>query len=261
MALAIVLLFAIATVVHSWSAPFSNQYLVDADSQYTLYWEADENAGVMRIGLEINVIGWIGFGISSTGGMVGSDVFIAYIYSNSTTVLNDRMATAKAEPGKDVNAGGVENWNLLSSSRTATMMTIEATRSFTSGDSRDLNFTAGPMKLVFSYYTGDPDEPDFLPLHQHDQPFPRTVTLFGGGTGDTTDNQLNTTGFPLDYQNYSIRFPNHSLSAEQTTYMCQGSVLVNTSGPAQAIAFEPVVEIGRAVQQECRDRSRMPSSA
>jgi hypothetical protein len=41
------------------------------DSTYTLYWLMNRNTTTIRIGVQAQTTGWVGFGISPNGGMIG----------------------------------------------------------------------------------------------------------------------------------------------------------------------------------------------
>ena len=47
--------------------------------QYTLYWNYNPTDSNLTFAVRVQTTGWVGFGISPNGGMVGSDVVIGWV--------------------------------------------------------------------------------------------------------------------------------------------------------------------------------------
>ena len=50
-----------------------------ADPIYELYWDFDNVAETISFAARVKTLGWVGFGLSPNGGMIGSDVVIGWV--------------------------------------------------------------------------------------------------------------------------------------------------------------------------------------
>lgn len=77
--------FLAATV----SAKLSRTYTYSAvlydreDGRYELYWNFDREAETIEFAVRASTTGWVGFGLSPNGGMIGSDVVIGWVDDDS----------------------------------------------------------------------------------------------------------------------------------------------------------------------------------
>ena len=64
----------------SSSYPFSAVLLNDASrGEYTLHWNFTREESIIYFAVNVSTRGWVGFGLSPNGGMVGSDVVIGWV--------------------------------------------------------------------------------------------------------------------------------------------------------------------------------------
>jgi len=73
---------------------YTNQVTLDDEGIYQLYWTMDLENGVYHAAVEVQTHGWVGLGISSSGGMADSDVFIGW-QKNGQLYFADRYAFAQ----------------------------------------------------------------------------------------------------------------------------------------------------------------------
>ena len=61
--------------------PFSFSLLSDATSRsyYTLHWNFTREQNTIYFAVNVSTTGWVGFGLSPTGGMVNSDLVIGWV--------------------------------------------------------------------------------------------------------------------------------------------------------------------------------------
>ena len=64
---------------HDLSQEYRFSSTLDSDGQYKLYWNYNLNAQTIYFAVRVQTTGWVGFGISPNGGMVGSDVVIGWV--------------------------------------------------------------------------------------------------------------------------------------------------------------------------------------
>ena len=65
----------------------SSEYPFNAtlvEGEYYLYWNFSKAADSIQFGVRVKTTGWIGFGLSPSGQMVGSDVIIGWIDNEGT---------------------------------------------------------------------------------------------------------------------------------------------------------------------------------
>jgi len=219
----------------SFAIVYDNLKVVDSATNFLFSWTADTTNQMLHIKLSVESSGWVGFGISPNGGMVGADVFIAYI-DQGNVVLNDRLALATELPPRDVDNGGTEDWIVVGGTQVGAVMTIEAKRSFTTLDAaHDHPFASGAQRLVFAFCRTNPAAST---IDYHNGRFPIQLTLWGNAPPPEVDNST----FPPDTIMSVIRMPNFAVPTTQTNYFCAGFSLTSPAGKAHAIAFEPIID-------------------
>ena len=70
------------------SLPFSSTLTTDpatGQALYQLYWTFDATQKTITFNVVVRTTGWVGFGLSPDGGMVGSDVVIGWIASDGSS--------------------------------------------------------------------------------------------------------------------------------------------------------------------------------
>ena len=68
--------------------PFS-RVLYDAEGQYYgFHWNFDIATKTIHFAVNVSTVGWVGFGVSPTGQMPGSDVVIGWVADNGNTYFH-----------------------------------------------------------------------------------------------------------------------------------------------------------------------------
>ena len=67
--------------------------------KYTLHWNNADN-GKICMAVEVETLGWVGLGFSPNGGMVGSDIMMAWVVDGRVTIT-DRYAERQSLPALD----------------------------------------------------------------------------------------------------------------------------------------------------------------
>ncbi len=67
--------------VNVTSYPFSATLRTDSTGEplYMLYWKFDKAKETITFSVRVKTTGWVGFGLSPTGDMIGSDVVIGWV--------------------------------------------------------------------------------------------------------------------------------------------------------------------------------------
>ena len=88
MLLGTVVAFSLFVLTVSGAHDLSQEYrfsaTLDPDGQYKLYWNYNLTTQTISFAVRVQTIGWVGFGISPNGGMVGSDVVIGWVEGDRT---------------------------------------------------------------------------------------------------------------------------------------------------------------------------------
>ncbi|KAK9956808.1 hypothetical protein ABG768_014518 [Culter alburnus] len=128
--------------------PFSEH--LDPEHNVRLKWGFDEIQGTILFELTVNTSGWVGFGFSPKGGMIGADIVIGGVGPKGS-YFTDRHATGKSIPLVDQK----QNYKLLSLNESDGKTVMKFQRSIKSCDENDLPITDIPMKLIFAYGQSD----------------------------------------------------------------------------------------------------------
>ncbi len=72
----------------SASYRYSSVLFDQGDDRYELYWSFDRGAETIEFAVKVKTTGWVGFGLSPSGMMPGSDVVIGWVDASGTPFLN-----------------------------------------------------------------------------------------------------------------------------------------------------------------------------
>ena len=86
MAVSLVFLMCLSALYSSVYADLLSEYahhaVLDPEEKMKLFWTVDWEAETVSFAVEADTTGWVGFGFSSSGQMVGSDVVIGWVKDN-----------------------------------------------------------------------------------------------------------------------------------------------------------------------------------
>jgi len=118
-----------------WLIQTSNQYdhveFLGSSDELALHWKIE--AGEIFMAVAIGTSGWLGVGISESGGMKGADMFIFNAKSNE---LIDAYSTDYKKPEDDV----CQDWKLIQATvdDLENFMIVEVSRPLDTGDPQDI---------------------------------------------------------------------------------------------------------------------------
>jgi hypothetical protein len=103
-----------------------------------IHWFIDDNDAMMYLAVAVRAEGWLGFGVSENGGMLGSDILL-YETATPDQVQDGHMLTAR-QPFID-DCGNID-WNFVYASSynnngTSTFLIVQVSRKLDTGDSQD----------------------------------------------------------------------------------------------------------------------------
>ena len=76
------------TTALSTNYPFHIALSTHPAYQYDLYWKVDLEEEFIHFVINVSTTGWIGFGLSPTGQMPGSDVLIGWISDDAVGIIS-----------------------------------------------------------------------------------------------------------------------------------------------------------------------------
>ena len=126
--------------VYDSKSIFVNQQVVQGPDQYLLFWNYSDTEIIFKV--VVKSTGWIGFGLSPNGGMINSDVVIAFKKSDGSFNFTDRTAFAQSEPNIDKN----QDYTMLFNSQISGITTVIFKRNIKicNNDPTEIDFNIEP---------------------------------------------------------------------------------------------------------------------
>lgn len=135
--------------VYDSNTIFVNKQVVPGPDQYTFFWNYTDTEIIFKV--VVKHIGWIGFGFSPNGGMINSDVLIAFKQSDGSFNFTERSAFSETEPTIDKN----QDYTMLFNSQISGYTTLIFKRKITicRNDSSeiDLNIETGTSFVIVAW--------------------------------------------------------------------------------------------------------------
>ena len=129
------------------------------DGAYRLYWNYTKTDFIGEI--HVRTLGWVGFGLSPTGGMDKSDVVIGWI-SNGVANFTDRFINGQTKPVIDKN----QDWKLLSSAESNGYTIFKFQRPIKLCDADDRTIEEGTPRVIFAWGKSDPAPGQDISYHE-----------------------------------------------------------------------------------------------
>jgi hypothetical protein len=125
---------------------------------YNLFWNITKDSLIVE--LQVKTSGWLGFGISPTGAMDGSDVIIAWIGLNGKTNFTDRHMV-----GRNVFIDSQQNWFLTGNQKSNGYTTIQFKRLINTCDDQDMIIPNGTVRIIIAWSNALPLQGDDISYH------------------------------------------------------------------------------------------------
>ncbi|XP_022804105.1 DBH-like monooxygenase protein 2 homolog [Stylophora pistillata] len=171
----IILLFKFSIV--NPKETFSSVYL-DGEKAFKLYWAYNDSTDIVNFVLQVNTLGWVGFGFANKiNRMKNYDVIVGKVQNRRGSVT-DRFTRGYSEPLADRN----QDYNLIGFNESNGKTFLEFYRKRDTGDSKDVEIKPGPMLLVYAHHTLDYPSPYKT---KHEKQGFKMVTLIPADTGTT----------------------------------------------------------------------------
>lgn len=211
----------LCTVAFTQDLEYTNSLRLSPD--YVIYWAVDQ--GYVYIGLEVNTLGWVGFGIAepTSGSMAGSDIVTAYVEKDGTVVIDDMYATSKTAPLED----RCQDWEIVRGEQTSLGQTIvHLRRKLNTGDLQDRPIESGPSRIIWAF-----GELDSISYHMGNRGM-------AGITFYTTKHPVDN--FDPDAIGYQFLMPSFKVPIKATTYACT-TFTVPQDVDYHIVQFDPLI--------------------
>ncbi|KAI6652253.1 DBH-like monooxygenase protein 1 precursor [Oopsacas minuta] len=205
----IALLTTLLLVVESSDGALNYEFSTSLHAKYNLYWNRPAD-GKICMAVQVETLGWVGLGFSPNGGMIDSDIMMAWVIDGQVT-LTDRYAVSESLPELDLQ----QDFELIEGYEEDGKTTIEFCRKLETCDEdyRDRNIVAGTTKVVFSWNNNDPNP---NPL-QHGTRGTMNVNFIGAPRPEFYPSDLPADTQILEFKMGNITIPHDT----DTTYWCR----------------------------------------
>lgn len=183
----------------------------DPDVGAAVFWNVD--GSTISFAVAARAEGWVGFGISEAGGMLGSDIAL---YEASASALTDRhVIEAHAEPLLDE----CQDWTLNDATVGGGWIIVEVSRSLDTGDKQDhaikadADFWTAPTRIIAAW--GDSSS-----ISYHGSNKARSaVRIFGDSVDGKSELEALVSELESESDGYfDVREDNHEITNEETQY-------------------------------------------
>ncbi|XP_074653955.1 DBH-like monooxygenase protein 1 isoform X2 [Tubulanus polymorphus] len=215
---------------------FPNKVFLDGDAKkYSLEWRYDQSdeprKRFLTFKVTVETTGYVGFGLSPTGSMKGSDMVIGWVTKDGTPMFHDRYApTSIGMPIIDTS----QDWHLLRGAETDGKTTLVFRRNLDTCDKEnDIEIQESAMRIVYSYSDTDPSDETKVHYHGHTR---GTKTLY-------LLDKPKLTKVPPDMKTLDLVYKNYTIPSLDTTYYC-AMFEIDLPTKHHAVAIDHVVQPG-----------------
>lgn len=138
----------------------SHESILDSEGIVTVFWTPDLQKEEVTFEIHARTLGWLGFGFSSSGGMRGSDILIAWV-KDGEAFAQDRYGVGNRVPVLDDHP----DWELLGGRENGTHTTIVVKRAINTCDEQDFRLTNETVRFIYAYDSDDPPEDGDIYYH------------------------------------------------------------------------------------------------
>ncbi|XP_078511754.1 putative DBH-like monooxygenase protein 2 [Lissotriton helveticus] len=188
-------------------------------------WDINKATEEITIEMEARTLGWIGFGLSPSGGMIGADIAIGGVMPNQTTYFGDYHAIGHFKPILDP----MQNFRLLSVTENETSTIMRYIRKFRTCDPDDVDVTANTQRIIAAF-----GETDTLEYHGPNQHFQASVQLLSETPVSQPD--------PVPSFSYDLKMTNFPVPSTDTTYGCAYLPLPQVQVKHHVYKFDPIIQ-------------------
>lgn len=123
--------------------------ILSAEWNYVVSWEVDKDTSSVTFEISVDSKGYIGFGVSSNGGMANADLIIGGVFDNGTVYFSDRHGPSSGNgfPPEDAS----QDFTLLNATETETSTVLTFRRDIDTCDiEQDILFTQNTVRFLWA---------------------------------------------------------------------------------------------------------------
>jgi len=217
------------------STTYDHHAVLDANNKYEMWWKFDDDTITFKV--KVATKGWIGWGLSPSGKMAGSDMVIAWVDDTTEQVyFDDRHARGHYLPAKDL----VGNYNMLTLKQDNGTTIMEFSRKLKLCNDQDLDISSDTSRVLYAW--GD-DDPVSKQISYHSKRGVKSIYLL-----DYVDPKLaaaaSMQGRSLDsYNTTDLRMTGYTIEVKPTIYKCE-TFKLPASNKRQIFRIDPIITPG-----------------
>ena len=203
-----------------FETPFQQQ--ITNDDTFLFTWSINSEEQLIKFELDVKTTGWVGLGISPTGTMINSDMFIGYIQKDGKTIMNDRFSTSHLVPSLDTDLGGKDDLTDVTGTFKNGRTSISFVRKLVTGDKNDIDISKDKSyTMIFSYREqGNPETENSFLIHSGK--FSKELILHpSSGQSTTIQTLAEKYKDQKDIRSMYIAFDKVEVPEEPTAYTCR----------------------------------------
>jgi hypothetical protein len=211
------------------SIPWSGHKLLTQQVNYTLDYYVNETEGRLYIKLRAQTTGFLGFGLSESGAMVGSDIVTAAIINNQPSV-QDRFVPWDAYPffPPTPKVDECNHWQTICGSEQNGFSEFILSRALDTKDPEDRKIQKGDMYIIFAW-----GEPGVNFVSYHGSRRGTSAVSFYNDVPSTFEPPAEADG------SITLTINNYEITGDTTQYVLQKIDLGPDDG--HIIAAEPII--------------------
>lgn len=184
----------------------------------SLWWSVSEQSGSISLAVRAPTTGWVGVGVSPTGGMEGADIAVGWV-SGGVVSMDDRYATAQQRPEVD----SVQHLSDVSGWDNGTHTLLRWTRPLSGCNEQDVDIRRGTTRVIYAYGDSEPSEPALL--QQHVAHGTASIVLRGERAEPTLSDAERAALTAVDITLGGAQVPARGYNGQTTSYVCSGAPL------------------------------------
>ncbi|XP_029437160.1 putative DBH-like monooxygenase protein 2 [Rhinatrema bivittatum] len=188
-----------------------------------LRWGVDHDKEVILFELQVKTIGWIGFGLSPSGELEGSDMVIGGVHSDKSIYFSDRHMKEEWPPEVDEK----QNYELLSLTQNETTTTMVFRRALRTCDPDDQDITNDTMRVISLYGLDDSLQ------YEEEHKYVKSIYLMVKSP---------VTDTPSTYFTYDIKLNNFPIPVTDTTYACTFIPMPTVNEKHHIFLYDPRID-------------------
>ncbi|KAM9316675.1 DBH-like monooxygenase protein 1 [Gastrophryne carolinensis] len=207
----------------------SHSAVLDAHGKYKLNWIHKNNT--ITFLLQVETLGYVGFGFSPNGAMSFSDIVIGGV-RNGKPYFQDYFTDEKRVLHRDPQ----QNYNLEYGSENGTHTTLKFSRALQTCDRNDKNITESTVRVIWAYHHDDIDD--------------NKLTYHGANRGQKSLRLLNPEKNyvqPEETESFNFTHQNVPIPYKDTTYWCHMFKMPVLGKKHHVIKVEPIIQKGHEI--------------